>query len=78
MGLMVDQYTDFKGKHSGATVYVVGSGATLNYIPPGFLDDKVVVCINRSGEALGLDQFYSVSHYHHDAHILADARPDSP
>ena len=75
---MVDQYTDFKGKHSGATVYVVGSGATLNYIPPGFLDDKVVVCINRSGEALGLDQFYSVSHYHHDAHILADARPDLP
>jgi adenylosuccinate synthase len=46
---MVEQYTDFKGKHAGATIYVVGSGATLNYIPTGFLDDKTVVCITDQG-----------------------------
>jgi hypothetical protein len=75
---MVGQYTDFRRQQWGATIYVVGSGATLNHLPAGFLEDKIVVCINRSGEALGLDDFYSVTHYHHDAHILADARPDLP
>ena len=78
MGLMADRYTDFKRRHAGETIYVVGSGATLDYVPRGFFDGKTVVCINRSGEALGLDEFYSVTHYHLDAHILADARPDLP
>ena len=75
---MADHYTDFKRRHAGETIYVVGSGASLDHIPRGFFDGKVVVCINRAGEALGLDQFYSVTHYHLDAHILADARPDLP
>jgi hypothetical protein len=78
MGLMAEQYTDFKRRHQGETIYVVGSGATLDHVPRGFFDDKTTVCINRSGEALGLKEFYSVSHYHVDAHILADARPDLP
>jgi hypothetical protein len=75
---MAEQYTDFKRRHAGETIYVVGSGATLDHVPHGFFDGKIVVCINRAGEALGLDEFYSVTHYHLDAHILADARPDLP
>jgi hypothetical protein len=75
---MAERYTDFKRRHAGETIYVVGSGATLDYVPRGFFDGKTVVCINRAGEALGLDEFYSVTHYHLDAHILADARPDLP
>jgi hypothetical protein len=78
VGLMAEQYTDFRRRHAGETIYVVGSGATLDHVPHGFFDDKITVCINRAGEALGLKEFYSVTHYHLDAHILADARPDLP
>jgi hypothetical protein len=78
VGLMAEQYTDFRRRHAGETIYVVGSGATLDHVPHGFFDGKIVVCINRAGEALGLEEFYSVTHYHLDAHILADARPDLP
>jgi len=76
---MAEQYTDFKRRHSGQTIYVVGSGATLDHVPRGFFADKLVVCVNRAGEALALkEEFYTVTHYHLDAGILADARPDLP
>ena len=79
MGLgLPEAYTGFRGRHLGETIWVTGSGATLDHVPKRFWAGKTVVCTNRSGEAIGLDDFYSVTHYHLDAHILADARPDLP
>lgn len=78
MGLMADRYTDFRGRHAGRIVFVAGSGATLDHVPRRLFDGQVVVAINRVGEHLGIDEYYSVTHYHLDAHILADARPDLP
>ena len=44
---MAEQYTDFKRRHAVETIYVIGSGATLDYVPRGFFNGKIVVCINR-------------------------------
>ena len=70
--------TLFKGKRGGETAWVIGSGASLDYIPPAFFADKLCVCVNRVGITLGLPWFYTVTHYHRDAMIVADERPDLP
>lgn len=67
---------DFANTHAGETIYVLGSGASLDYIAPGFFDDKTVVTTNLVGIRLSLPSFYTVTHYHRDAEIVADARPD--
>jgi hypothetical protein len=68
----------FAGAHAGETIWVIGSGASLDYIDRGFWDGKTCVCVNRVGITLQLDQFYTVTHYHRDAMIVANARPDLP
>ena len=68
----------FKDSRKGETIYVLGSGKSLDYIAPGFFDDKVCVCTNRVGLTLGLPSYYTVSHYHRDAMTVADNRPDLP
>lgn len=70
--------TQFRDKHAGATIYVLASGASLNYIAPSFFEDKTVVAVNFIGDELGLSDFYMVSHYHLDAHAIAAKRPDIP
>lgn len=78
MGLTPDSYTSFHKSRPGSTVYVLGSGSSLDHVPIKFFDDKIVVAINRVGETLRLREYYSVTHYHLDAHIIADNRPDLP
>lgn len=73
MGLTVAQ-----GAHAGATIWVVGSGASLDYIAPEFFSEKVCVAVNRVGITKPLAEFYTVTHYHRDAMIVAEARPDLP
>lgn len=68
----------FKDSRKGETLWVLGSGASLNHIDPGFFADKVCVCVNVVGLRLGLESFYTVSHYHRDAMTVADTRPDLP
>ena len=70
--------TDFQGKHAGETVYVLGSGASLDHIPAKFFHDKLVVATNRVGITLGLPSFYTVTHYHRDAMMVSAERPDLP
>lgn len=41
-------YRDFEGKHAGETIWVMGSGKTLDYIDRSFFDDKTVVATNHS------------------------------
>lgn len=68
----------FKDSRKGETIYVLGSGSSLNFIPPEFFADKACVCVNRVGQTLGLTNFYTVSHYHRDAMTVADAYPHLP
>lgn len=70
--------TDFRGRHAGETVWVLASGSSLDYIPASFWSDKVTVCVNFVGLKLDLQSYYSVTHYHCDAAILAEKRPDLP
>ncbi len=58
---------DYQGVHDGETVYVFGSGATLNYLAPSFFDDKICVATNFCGSVFGLGRYYVFSHYHADA-----------
>lgn len=68
----------FRDAHKGETVWVLGSGASLDYIPREFFHDKTCVTVNRVGITLELPTFYTVSHYHRDAILVANERPDLP
>jgi len=70
--------TGFKDSRKGETAYVLGSGASLNRIPRSFWTDRLVVATNFVGVRLGLEEFYAVTHYHSDAAIIAEERPDIP
>ena len=39
---------DFKGKHSGQDIYVIGSGPSCNFIDPSFFDNKITVGTNQT------------------------------
>lgn len=36
-----------KGKYKDSTIWVIGSGSTLDYVPPDFFNDKITVGVNR-------------------------------
>lgn len=60
----------WSGTHKGSDIYVLGSGPTIGYVDPGFLDGKIVVATNRVGERMGLYDrpciLYTHSHYHRE------------
>lgn len=68
----------FKDSLKGETVYVLGSGASLDHVPRSFFFDKLCVCVNNVGVGLNLPSFITVTHYHRDATNVALARPDLP
>lgn len=79
MGLTLPQdATGFRDSRKGETAWVLASGASLNYIPRSFWHGRLVVCVNFVGVRLGLAEFYSVTHYHRDAALIATERPDLP
>jgi hypothetical protein len=51
-------------RHHGETIWVLGSGSSLNFIQPEFFDDKVCVTVNFVGKTFGLKSFYAYSNYH--------------
>lgn len=55
---------DLKDRHAGETIWVLGSGPSLNFIDPEFFDDKVCVTANHVGVGYPLKAFYSYSNYH--------------
>ena len=58
---------DYRNRHEFETIYVFGSGATLNYLAPSFFDDKICVATNFCGSVFGLRRYYVFSHYHADS-----------
>lgn len=54
----------FKGLFKGRTVYVFGSGASLEYFNPSFFHNKVCVATNRVGVEYGLQNYYTCSHHY--------------
>ena len=69
MGLkeQYDPMDDYENLHEGETIYVLGSGATLDYLTPDFFDDKLTIAVNFVGSVYGLKGYYCFSHYHEDA-----------
>jgi hypothetical protein len=68
------EWSELEGLHDGETLWVLGSGASLNYIDGAFFNDKVTVSTNFSARALGIHPHYAFSHYHHNAEsLLADS-----
>jgi hypothetical protein len=59
--------TEYKNIHHRETIYVLGSGATLDYLTPSFFDDKITIAVNYTGSVFGLRNYYCFSHYHIDA-----------
>jgi hypothetical protein len=61
------------------TIYVVGSGPTLDYIDPAFFRGQTVIVINDAAKRLGLykinAQVHTFSHYHYETFALAETYP---
>ena len=58
---------EFASAHYGETIWVLGSGPSLNFLSPSFFDDKTTVSTNRSAFTLGFEPDYVFSHYHSQA-----------
>lgn len=79
MGLALpEDFRDLRDSRKGETAWVIGSGASLDFIQPDFFADKFCVAVNYVGTTLGLSEFYAVTHYHLDAIAIAAMRPDVP
>jgi hypothetical protein len=59
--------TELKDIFAGQDVYLLGSGASLNYINPSFFDGKNVVCTNRVAEVYLPTASVTVTKYHNTA-----------
>lgn len=69
---------EFENRHAGADIYVLGSGPTLEHIPPAFWRGKLVVTTNHGGTRyLEDDPPYMVTKYHHHAAAYAEEHPGS-
>ena len=55
---------ELRGKHDGETIWVLGSGPSLNFIDPAFFADKTVVSTNYSASSIGVTPDYMFTHYH--------------
>jgi len=63
----VSRLDTLKDKHPGSTIWVLGSGPSLNFLSPHFFEDKTTVSTNYSAQVLGLTPDYAFTHYHEDA-----------
>jgi hypothetical protein len=55
---------DLASAHYGETIWVLGSGPSLNFLTPQFFEDKTTVSTNLSAHTLGFQPDYVFSHYH--------------
>ena len=55
-------FLDFEGIHAGETIWVLGSGKTLEFVCPQFFADKTVVAANRTYK-IGIPHAYVVSNH---------------
>lgn len=61
---------DLKDRHLGDTVWVLGSGPSLNFLERSFFSNKLVVSTNYSADSVGVFPDYMFSHYHQVAFDL--------
>jgi hypothetical protein len=54
---------DLKGRHKGETIWVLGSGSSLNFLNPRFFDDKIVVSTNFSANVFQCRANYVYTNY---------------
>jgi len=58
------EWAELFGLHRAETIWVLGSGPSLNYIDGSLFDDKTIVSTNFSARALGVRSDYTFTHYH--------------
>jgi hypothetical protein len=56
--------SDLKAKHSGETIWVLGSGSSLSFVDPAFFHNKITVAVNEVAGRHGITPTYLFSHYH--------------
>jgi hypothetical protein len=57
----------FKDAHKNKDIYVLGSGATLNFIDPSFFNNKITICVNEVGQTYLPKTQYVLSKHHPEA-----------
>lgn len=67
------ELSSFKNIHKGETVWVLGSGGSLEFIDPKFFDDKICIAANFVGKIFGLQNYFTFSHYHNDSFQMAES-----
>jgi hypothetical protein len=67
---------ELKDIYAGQDVYLLGSGASLNYIDPSFFDGKNVVCTNIVAEVYLPTAQVTVTKYHKLAEEIAQKFPE--
>jgi hypothetical protein len=72
LGSYLSDLSDLRNRHSGETIWVLGSGTTLRFIKPSFFDDKIVVSTNFAAKVAGIKADYVFSHYHADLSTLIE------
>jgi len=63
---------DLRNVHPGSTIWVFGSGASLNFLDARFFDDKICVTANYAAKTLGIKSFYAYTNYHCDPESFGD------
>lgn len=64
-----------KDAHKNKDVYVLGSGATLNFVDPDFFKNKITICVNEVGQAYLPKTKYVLSKHHPEAIRHAEQMP---
>ena len=54
---------DLRNRHDGETIWVLGSGPSLNFLDPTFFAGKIAVSTNYSAKTLGFKPQYAFTHY---------------
>ncbi|HEY7822744.1 MAG TPA: hypothetical protein VIG24_07930 [Acidimicrobiia bacterium] len=60
-------WQDFEGRHAGETVWVLGSGKTLDFVDRTFFDGKTVVAANHSWKGKADHAYVCSNHWGVDA-----------
>jgi hypothetical protein len=68
--------TELKDIFAGQDVYLLGSGASLNYIDPSFFEGKNVVCTNNVAQVYLPNAQVTVTKYHSTAKEIAEQFPN--
>lgn len=55
---------ELKNVYEGETIWVFGSGASIQFLDVRFFDDKINIATNLVAEHFPLKHFYLFSHYH--------------